>query len=76
MARRSRWVATSWRSTWSLSQHILRWPPVIRYGMRVESVTRRGLDKLKDLGREKAPFEVIAKTYIRPNGENSGSSGD
>jgi thioredoxin reductase len=35
--------------------------PVIRYGMRVQSVTRRGLDKLKDSGRHNAPFEVITR---------------
>lgn len=31
----------------------------IRYGTRVERVTKHGLDKLKDSGREKAPFEVL-----------------
>ena len=32
--------------------------PHIRYGSRVESITRQGLDKLKDTAREEAPFEL------------------
>ena len=31
----------------------------IRYGSRVTAVTRVGIDKLKDAGREDAPFELI-----------------
>lgn len=36
--------------------------PVIRYGMLVERVTRHGLDKLKDFGRQNAPFEVLTRS--------------
>jgi len=31
----------------------------IRYGSRVTAVTRAGIDKLKDAGRDEAPFELI-----------------
>ena len=31
----------------------------IRYGSRVTAVTRVGIDKLKDAGRDEAPFELI-----------------
>lgn len=39
---------------------------LIRYGVRVERITRHGFDKLKDSGREKAPFEVL----LRDSGGN------
>jgi thioredoxin reductase len=34
----------------------------VRFGTRVVAVTRRGVDKLKDAGRDEAPFEVIVQT--------------
>jgi thioredoxin reductase len=34
----------------------------IRYGARVLAVTRRGVDKLKDAGRNDAPLEVVVET--------------
>lgn len=34
----------------------------IRYGARVVAVTRRGVDKLKDDGRDEAPLEVVVET--------------
>ncbi len=33
----------------------------IRYGSRVTAVTRVGIDKLKDAGRDEAPFELIVE---------------
>jgi hypothetical protein len=33
----------------------------IRYGSRVSAVTRLGIDKLKDAGREEAPFELAVE---------------
>jgi thioredoxin reductase len=35
--------------------------PHVRYGSRVESVTRLGFDKVRSGGREAAPFEVVVK---------------
>ena len=34
----------------------------LRLGHRVVSVSRRGMDKVKTAGREKAPFEVVVRT--------------
>ncbi|MBF6621167.1 MAG: NAD(P)-binding domain-containing protein [Patulibacter sp.] len=34
----------------------------IRYGARVRAVTRRGVDKLNDAGRDDAPLEVVVET--------------
>lgn len=34
----------------------------VRYGARVIAVTKLGVDKLKDAGRDEAPFEVIVDT--------------
>lgn len=33
----------------------------VRFGSRVVAVTKRGVDKLKDAGRDDAPFEVIVQ---------------
>src|SRR6266540_1580245 len=39
--------------------------PRLRLGSRVVAVTRHGLDKMKDAGREQAPFELIVDQYGR-----------
>jgi hypothetical protein len=35
--------------------------PALHLGVRVVAVTKHGVDKLKDAGREEAPFELIVK---------------
>lgn len=36
--------------------------PHLRLGRRVVAITRKGYDKLKTAGRERAPFELVART--------------
>src|SRR5690606_27459787 len=36
--------------------------PHLRLGHRVLSVSRRGLDKVKTAGRDRAPFELVVRT--------------
>ncbi|HEX6368455.1 MAG TPA: FAD-dependent oxidoreductase [Longimicrobium sp.] len=36
--------------------------PHVRTGRRVEAVSRRGYDKVKTAGRERAPFELVVRT--------------
>jgi len=36
--------------------------PHLRTGRRVVAMTRRGFNKVKSAGRERAPFEIVAKT--------------
>ena len=54
--------APSWSSaTWSRWPRCRRSPRALHLGARVVGVARHGLDKLKDAGREDAPFELVVE---------------